>query len=142
MNEPLHEQVKRLEAELAELKAHLNIASEPDWPNMIGRLVEVEVKSNVGGKWYPARALEAYDSSVTQPFHDGFSAWHDARLYEGPTVPNFIPYTGQEIEGDGPWLLLTKDTARPCIDHHKPPHPNDSANWSNVSHYTELKVVV
>ena len=56
MNEPLHEQVKRLEAELAELKAHLNIASEPDWPNMIGRLVEVEVKSNVGGKWYPARA--------------------------------------------------------------------------------------
>lgn len=140
---PLQEQILKLESQVDELTVMNGILLaqqqketkiEPDWANLLERLVFV--RDNIEDGWEEPRILTAYTPEDTYPFRDtNGDAYTYARLYEGPTVPNFIPYTGQEIEGDGPWLILVKNHPVPIVVSSISPH-------HNVAHYTELKVVV
>ena len=133
-NEQLYERIQRLELENKTLRAELNQLQQVDWHTMFGRLVEV--RNEHDSDWLAPRPLVGYNSQGVRPFKDKFQCWGSAQLYKGPTVPNFIPYKDNtQTLADCKYLVSRGNPSRIAVIG----LPND---WSEVTHYTELKVVI
>lgn len=98
----IQQQINELQSQLDELKAQAAECEEPeiDWSKMIGRNVIVW---DFNEDRYCSAALYGYDPSKEFPFnigpHKGMN-WRQARLYQGPTRPNWIEWSGGECPVD------------------------------------------
>jgi hypothetical protein len=101
----IQQQINELQSQLDELKAQAAKCEEPeiDWSKMIGRLVEV--RNCIDKDWLGPRMLEGYATGWDKPFTaDGFYA--EAKLYQGPTRPNWIEWSGGECPVDDCVVVL------------------------------------
>jgi hypothetical protein len=89
-----------LQARLDRLKAEAAKCKEPeiDWSKMIGRLVMVRDYDAQEFDW--PQCLNDFNADLSYPFDCGAS-WAQCKLYDGPTRPNWIEWSGGECPVDG-----------------------------------------
>lgn len=103
----IQQQIDELQAKLDDLKAQAAKCrdDEIDWPNMIGRLVEIYDQED----HTIVCKLSGYDKSREYPFEiygTNKLKWRHAKLYQGPTRPNWIEWSGGECPVDSEkWIL-------------------------------------
>lgn len=87
--------IEALQAELDKLKAEL-AKPEPDfdWSQMIGRLVMV--RDFESQDWKGPCVLSSVEMQTDSLFISPESYWRFAKLYDGPTRPNWIDWSGGE----------------------------------------------
>ena len=90
----IHKKIEELQSQLDSLKAQEAKCKdeEIDWPNMIGRLVQVRDRDEEA--WSRVLILDAYLEDEGFPFDIDDCTWKYAKLYQGPTRPNWIEWHG------------------------------------------------
>lgn len=105
----LQDKIEKLQAELDELKVSM-APTQPerqiDWPKMIGRLVMV--RDDDTDDWQGPEVLQDYRQTPGYPFRVNERYWQEVKLYEGPTRPNWIEWSGGKRPVDSAALVLAE----------------------------------
>lgn len=155
----IKEQLAKVEAQYAELGVQLKRlqeqaeqeAKEPNWSQMVGRFVMV--RNHDTENWTGPYQLKKYNGYAEFSFYvTSGMYWQECRyckLYDGPTVPNWIEHTGDNYPFESSTNVLVKyrngqmdvsSSDRVRWINVSDEHPNKEEEYRfDVVAYTELK---